>query len=169
MSDDQARTHPLPGVTDFEAPIDDRWLEDYRVGDVHEYGWASLSQKEIVDYARHYDPQWFHIDVGAAAAGAFGGIIASGWQTCGVMMRMYVDHYLSHCASMTSPGVDELRWAAPVRPDERLALRTTIVGNRVSSSKPDRGIVHTRTELFTEDRTVVLSMLAMNLLLGRPR
>jgi acyl dehydratase len=154
---------------DFAAPIDDRYLEDYVAGAVHEYGYATVTQAQILEFARAFDPQPIHTDPKFAVAGPFGGLIASGWHTAGIMMRMLVDHYLSHVASLASPGIDELRWPAPVRPGDSLRLRATVVEARRSRSKPDRGLVRTTAELITQNDEVVLQLTAMNLIRARNR
>ena len=100
---------------DFAVPIGDRYFEDYRPGAVYEYGYASVTEDEIIAFATRFDPQPIHVDAGFAATGPFGGLIASGWHTGGIMMRLFADHYLSQVASLASPGVDELRWATPDR------------------------------------------------------
>jgi acyl dehydratase len=125
-------------ATDFSAPVDDRWFEDYAPGLAFEYGSVTVSEDEIIAFARRFDPQPMHVDPEAAAAGRFGGLIASGWHTVAIATRIFVEHYLSHVASIASPGVDEIRWPAPVRPGDVLRLRTTIVEARRSRSKPDR-------------------------------
>jgi acyl dehydratase len=149
---------------DFRAPIDDRYFEDYRPAAVYEYGYLTVTEAEILEFARRFDPQPIHVDPEFAAAGPFGGLIASGWHTASMMMRLFADHYLSRVASLASPGIDELRWPAPVRPGDQLRLRTTIVEARTSRSKPDRGLVRTRGELINQDDRTVLSLVAMNLL-----
>lgn len=154
-------------AADFTAPIGDRYFEDYQPGAVYEYGYASVTGEEIISFATRFDPQPIHIDASFAAAGPFGGLIASGWHTGGIMMRLFADHYLSHVASLASPGVDELRWATPVRPGDALRLRATIVEARRSRSKPDRGLVRTRAELLNQDDGCALSLVAMNLLRSR--
>ncbi len=151
----------------FSSAIDDRYFEDYVTGSVHEFGSLRVEQDEVVAFAQKYDPQSFHTDPDKAKESIFGGIIASGWQTGGMMMRMYADHYLSHVASLASPGVDELRWPAPVRPGDELSLRVTVEATRRSKSKPDRGIVHSLIEVLNQNRDVVMSMKAMNMLLCR--
>lgn len=156
------------GERDFASPLDDRWFTDYVPGETYEYGWRSLSAAEIVEYAERYDPQRLHTDPEWARTGPYGGLIASGWQTAGLMMRLYCDHYLSAVASLGSPGVDELRWAAPLRPDEPVRLRTTVLEARPSRSKPDRGIVRTDVALLTEDDRRPLACTALNLVLLRP-
>jgi acyl dehydratase len=152
---------------DFAAPIDDRYLEDYVPGAVYEYGYVTVTEAEILDFARKFDPQPMHVDLEFAAHGPFGGLIASGWHTAGIMMRMFVDHYLSRVASLASPGLDELRWPAPVRPGDSLRLRTTVVENRRSRSKPDRGVVRTESELINQNDEIVLRVTAMNIIRAR--
>lgn len=103
----------MPAVSTFASPIGDRWFEDYVAGAVHEFGPILVDRSEIIDFAKKFDPQAMHVDPDAAARGLFGGLIASGWHTAGMMMRLVVDHYLSSVASVASPGIDELRWKAP--------------------------------------------------------
>ena len=153
----------------FAAPVDDRYFEDYVAGDIHEFGSIAVTGDEIVEFASRYDPQPFHTDRDAARNTEFGGLIASGWQTAGWMMRLVVEHFLSHVASLASPGVDELRWTKPVRPGDTLSVRATIVETRPSASKPDRGLVRTRFEVLNQRGEVVMSAKAMNLLKRRDR
>jgi acyl dehydratase len=148
----------------FATGIDDRYFEDYVPGLTAEYGTVTVDADEIVAFARRYDPQDLHTDPVRAAEGPFHGLIASGWQTAGLMMRLYVEHYLSSVASLASPGMDEVRWLAPVRPGDALSIRVTVRDARRSRSKPDRGLVHTFIEVKNQHGTVVMSMLAMNLL-----
>ncbi|MEV6842924.1 MaoC family dehydratase [Actinoplanes sp. NPDC051411] len=150
------------------APIDDRWFEDYKPGAVYEYGYATLTEDELLDFARKFDPQPMHIDPAYASSGPFGGLIASGWHTAGLMMRLLADNYLSKVASLASPGVDELRWPHPVRAGDVLRLRVEIVEARESRSKPDRGVIRTRAELLNQDDVVVMSLLAVNMVAKRP-
>jgi acyl dehydratase len=147
---------------------DERWFEDYVVGATAEHGSIRVDEEELVDFGRRFDPQPFHVDREAAAAGPYGSLIASGWHTCALMMRLLAREYLSPVSSLGSPGVDELRWIRPVRPGDELSLRTTVEEARVSRSKPDRGLVRTRVELADADGAVVLSLLAMNLVRTRP-
>ena len=148
---------------DFAVGVADRYFEDYAAGAVYEYGYAGVSEADIIGFAERFDPQPIHVDAGFAGTGPFSGLIASGWHTAGLAMRMIVDHYLSRVASLASPGVDELRWPAPVRPGDSLRLRTEIVETRRSRSKPDRGMVRTRAELLNQHDQIVLSLMAMNL------
>jgi acyl dehydratase len=155
------------GERDFAAPIDDRYFEDYEPGAVYEYGYATVTEAEILAFAGSFDPQPIHTDRAFAAAGPFGGVIASGWHTAGIMMRLLADHYLSRVASLASPGIDELRWPAPLRPDDSVRLRAEIVEARPSRSKPDRGLVRTRVQLINSADQDVLRMTAMNLIRRR--
>jgi acyl dehydratase len=142
----------------------DRYFEDYLPGTVQEFGSAAVEQSEIIEFAKRFDPQDFHIDPEAAARGPFGGLIASGWHTCALMMRMLVDNYLSKASSLGSPGIDELRWLRPVRPADTLRLRATVLGTKRSQSKPDRGVVWTLTEVLNQNGEVVMSVKAMTLI-----
>jgi len=148
--------------------MNERWFEDYVVGTMAEHGTVVVDEAELLDFGRRFDPQPFHVDAEAAARGPFGGLIASGWHTCALMMRLFAQEYLSEASSLGSPGVDELRWLRPVRPGDRLTLRTTVEEARLSRSKPDRGLVRTRVELRDDDGGGVLSLTAMNLILARP-
>jgi acyl dehydratase len=155
------------GERDFAAPIDDRYFEDYQPGAVYEYGYATVTEADILAFAGTFDPQPIHVDAGFAAAGPFGGLIASGWHTAGVMMRLLADHYLSRVASLASPGIDELRWPAPLRPGDSVRLRAEILEARPSRSKPDRGLVRTRVQLINFADQDVLRLTAMNLIRRR--
>jgi acyl dehydratase len=165
-TDPWSRTQSLR--EDFPTPSTDRWFGDYTVGDVREYGSIALSEQQIVEFARTYDPQLIHTDPEWAATGPFHGLIASGIQTIGVFMRLYADHYLTKCGSLASPGVDEVRWTRPVRPSDALRLRVETVETRLSRSKPDRGLVVSECELLNQDDEVVLTQRVMNLVAVRP-
>jgi acyl dehydratase len=156
------------GEADFAAPPDDRWFEDYAAGAVYEYGYLSVTEEEILEFAGRFDPQPIHVDRAYATGGPFGGIIGSGWHSGGLAMRLIADHYLSRVASLASPGVNELRWQVPLRPGDTLRLRTTIAETRVSRSKPDRGVVITGVELINQDDGRPISFRATNFLLRRP-
>jgi acyl dehydratase len=147
----------------FETRIDDRYLEDYEPGSVHIFGPITVSERDIIDFAERFDPQPIHLDREQAGDSVFGGIIASGWHTASLMMRLFVDHYLSHSASLSSPGVDELRWNKPVRPGDALRLRVTVTRVTPSRTKPDRGMLHSLIEMLNQSDEVVMTMKAMNL------
>ncbi|SEO57268.1 MaoC family dehydratase [Amycolatopsis saalfeldensis] len=155
-------------MTEFTTPIGDRWFEDYPLGAVYEFGEAVVTEEEILEFAGRFDPQSFHTDPVAAKSGPFGGLIASGWHTASLMMRMFADHYLSSVASLGSPGADELRWVRPVRPGDKLWMRATVTETRLSKSKPDRGLVRTKMEVFDADGELKLSTSAVNFLRVRP-
>ncbi|HEV3051841.1 MAG TPA: MaoC/PaaZ C-terminal domain-containing protein [Longimicrobium sp.] len=104
----------------------------------------------------------FHTDPEAAKRTEYGGLIASGWHTAALMMRMYSDHYLSHVATLVSPGVDEVRWLLPVRPGDVLSLRVTVLEARRSRSKPDRGLVRSAVEVLNQRREAVMTMTGLN-------
>lgn len=145
------------------VPVADRHFEDFVPGAVAEFGPIEIDEAEVIAFARQYDPQPIHTDTEAAAAGPFGGLIASGWHTASLVMRVLVANYLARGASLASPGIDELRWLQPVRPGDVLRVRATVVEARRSQSKPDRGLVRTRIEALNQDGRIVMSMTAMNL------
>ena len=151
----------------FTTPIEDRYFEDYAAGFVYEFGSIAVEEAEILEFARRYDPQVFHTDPEAAKKTIFGGLIASGWHTAGMMMRLFVDHYLSRAASLASPGIDELRWTRPVRPGDELSIRVTVLEANRSRSKPDRGILRSFVEVLNQNHEVVLTVKAVNFLLCR--
>ncbi|MEU6660024.1 MaoC family dehydratase [Streptomyces sp. NPDC046821] len=154
---------------DFNTPVGERYFEDYVPGVSYVYGSITVSEEDILRFAGEFDPQDIHVDPEAAERGPFKGLIASGWHTASVMMRLYADHFVSTVASLASPGVDELRWTRPVRPGDSLSIRTTVRSARPSRSKPDRGIIHTDIEVLNQDGETVLTMTAMNLMRCRPR
>lgn len=159
-------TRALGGI-DFAVPIEVRYFEDYQVGASYEYGYLTVTEAEILEFAERFDPQPIHLDPAYAATGPFGGLIASGWHSAGLLMRLFADHYLSRVASLASPGCDELRWAAPLRPGDQLRLRVTILETRPSRSKPDRGLVHTQAQLLNQNDQCPISLRAMNILRRR--
>ena len=117
------------------------YFDDFAVGQVLQAGSRTVSEAEIIAFAKQFDPQPFHVDHDAAAASIFGGVIASGWHTCSMMMRLVVDAFLSQSASMGSPGVEEIRWLKPVRAGDTISLKLTVLELRPSRSKQDRGVV----------------------------
>ncbi|MGX1757215.1 MaoC family dehydratase [Streptomyces lydicus] len=149
------------------TPIDQRYFEDYVPGSTYVFGTATVDEKQIVEFAKEYDPQFFHVDPVAAADGPFGGLIASGWQTAALMMRLFARHYLSSVASLGGPGADELRWLRPVRPGDVLTLRVTVVEAKASNSKPDRGLVRSLAELLDPVGEPVFKATVLNFLRRR--
>lgn len=157
------------GDSTFPTPREDRYFEDYLVGSVHEYGPIAVTEEEIIAFARRYDPQYFHTDPEAAKKSYYGGLIASGWHTAGLTMRLLVDHVISDVASMGSPGVKELRWVKPVRPGDQLSIRVTIRSARRSRSGPDRGVVGFYIEATNQKRETVMTMETVGLYLCREK
>jgi acyl dehydratase len=153
----------------FAVPRENRYFEDYVVGSLHEFGSIAVTEEEVIAFARRYDPQVFHIDPEAAKNTRFGGLIASGWLTAGLMMRLLVDNVVSSVASLGSPGVDELRWLKPVRPGDELAIRVTIREARRSRSKPDRGMLTHFVEVLNQNREVVMTMQSVGMCLCREK
>jgi acyl dehydratase len=153
----------------FTVSVDSRYFEDYLVGSVHQFGSIAVEEDEIIAFAKRFDPQVFHTDPESAKETIFGGLIASGWHTAGLMMRLFADHFLSKVASLGSPGVDELHWKKPVRPGDELSIRVTVLKKRRSRTKPDRGIVHSFIEVMNQNREVVMSMKAVNIFFCRQR
>ena len=146
----------------FDHPPEDRYFEDYVPGAVHEFGFISVDEQEVIEFGRRYVPLSYHIDKEVARKSIYGGLIASGWQTAALMMRIYTENYLSHVANLGSPGGDELRWNKPVFPGDQLSVRATVMEARRSESRPDRGIVRTFIEVVNQNREVVMSMKMVN-------
>jgi acyl dehydratase len=128
----------------------------------------TVSRDEIVAFAREFDPQPFHIDEAAAASSVFHGLLASGWHTAAILMRLMYDTFLHDAASLGSPGVDEIRWLKPVRPGDTLRARFTVVEAVPSRSKPDRGLVRSFTEMLNQHGEVVMTVRGMGMFARRP-
>ena len=143
------------------------YLEDHVPGDIYKFGSVKVDEKEIIDFARRYDPQIFHVDPNAAKKTSFGGLIASGWHTVALTMRLLVDHRLSRLANLGSPGVDEVRWLKPVRPGDRLSVRLTILDVRRSATKPNRGIIRSLVETFNQNGEIVMNWKGTNIVMSR--
>jgi len=151
----------------FSHPISDRYFEDYVEGDVHCFGTITVEADEIVAFAKRFDPQTFHTNPEAAKEGPFGGLIASGWHTAGLMTRLFMEHYLTEVASLGSPGGDELRWIKPVRPGDNLSVRVTVLKAVASKSKPDRGAVTSFIEVINQAGEVVMTFKVVNIIAKR--
>jgi acyl dehydratase len=143
------------------------YWEDFPVGLVREFGGMTLTKEEIVRFAKQYDPQPFHVDEEAARHTVFGGLVASGWQTCSVAMRMMCDAYLLESASAGSPGIESIRWTVPVRPGDTLRLRLTVLEARVLKSKPHIGLVRNKWEMFNQQNEQVMHMEGYGMFLRR--
>jgi len=142
-------------------PAAERHFEDYPAGAVFDIGTFTLSEGDIVAFADRYDPQAMHIDRDWAADGPFGGVIASGWHTVAALMRLIVENFLPQ-HGLASPGIDELRWLLPARPDEALRAQVTIIEARRSRSRPDRGLITSFVEVLNQAGDPVLTMRPMN-------
>jgi acyl dehydratase len=137
--------------------VPDLHFEDFEPGQLYELGSRTVTEAEIVGFAREWDPQPFHVDPDAAKESHFGGLIASGWQTGAMWMRMYVDSMLGS-AARGSPGIEELRWLAPVRPGDTLTGTLTVLETTPSERDPTRGTVRIRGEMTNGDGVVVMRM-----------
>lgn len=155
---DAATTRTSPG----------RYFEDYPVGAVFAGGPVLVTAADILDFARRYDPQPMHVDQAAAAAGPFGGLIASGWHTGSLMMQMLVAYFVPRPGNLASPGLDELRWVRPVRAGDRLSLRVTVESARLSRSQPGRGVVTSLVEMLNQNGEIVMTLKPISLMRCRP-
>jgi acyl dehydratase len=153
----------------FRTTQQERYLEDYVKGAVHEFGPISINEAQIVEFGKQFDPQVFHTDPDVAKQTVYGGLIASGWHTCSLFMRLFVEHYLPGPSSLGSPGVDELRWLKPVRPGDTLTLRVIVHKIKPSRSKPDRGMLFSFCTMLNQARDVVATMMVMNLIQYRDK
>lgn len=138
-------------------------FEDFLVGAVAIFGPRRITREEIIAFAKEFDPQPFHLDDEAARNTMLGGLCASGWHTCGIMMRIIADGYIVNSSSMGAPGIDELRWKKPVRPGDDLRVRRTILDKRVSNSRPEMGLIRVRFEVLNQADECVLLAHATNL------
>ena len=145
-----------------------RWFEDFTPGQVLELGRRTVTAEAIVAFAREFDPQPFHLDEEAAKRSIYGGLLASGWHTGAIMMRLLCDGLLHDTVSLGSPGIDEMRWLKPVRPGDTLAARMTVLEAIPSRSKPDRGVLRTLTEMRNQYGEVVMTVRGLSLLGRRP-
>ena len=134
------------------------YWEDFRVGERVLMGSVKVTKEDIVRFAVEYDPQLFHIDEKAGESSIFGWLIASGWHTCSLVMKMMCDSYLLDSASMGSPGMENIKWVKPVRPNDVLTGFRTTIETKSSRSKPDRGFVKTLFEVFNDSQELVMSM-----------
>lgn len=134
-----------------------RYWEDFQPGETLVLGTRTLTEDEMVEFARRWDPQPFHVDPEAAKESVFGGLVASGWHTGALWMRMYVDAVLG-AASRGSPGIEELRWLAPVRPGDTLTASLTVLETTPSERDRTRGTVRIRAEMTNQDGVTVMAM-----------
>jgi acyl dehydratase len=156
VSDDNRDAVSRGGLDD--AGRYDYWWEDFAVGSAWRYGPYSVTRDEVLDFARRYDPQPFHLDDAAAEASLFKKLSASGWHTCAMTMRMMCDGYLLRTASLGSPGLDNIKWHQPVYPGDVLHGAATVVEARPMNSKPHVGLIRLVYETRNQDDAVVLTM-----------
>ena len=141
-----------------------RYWDDYEVGQTFDLGSTSFTADEIVDFARQYDPQSFHVDAAAARQSMFGGLIASGWHVTAKLMRLFVDNYVDQRTALGSPGVDEVRWLKPVRPGDTLNASVECAGKVPSKSRPEMGLVTMRWEALSVQGEAKIDMTGINLI-----
>lgn len=134
------------------------YWEDFKPGESFPMGERVMDRDEMMAFARQFDPQPFHIDEEAAKRSMYGGLIASGWHTVALVMRMMCESYLNQSASLGSPGVDNVRWLKPVRPGDTIRARRTVLESRASQSRPEMGLVKTRWEVFNQDDELVMTI-----------
>lgn len=144
------------------------YFEDFTVGTVFELGSRTLSQEQIIAFAREYDPQSFHTDPEAAKSSIYGSLIASGWQTVAIFMSLLVSAVLKDSASLGSPGIEGIQWLKPVRPGDTLTARFYILEATPSKSRLDRGIVKSRGEMSNQNGETVMTILPANFFARRP-
>lgn len=146
-----------------------QYFEDIIVGARHRFGAREVTREEVIDFARRYDPQPFHLSDEAAAGTHFGRLSASGWHTCAMTMAMLVDNLSKNRqAGLGSPGVDELRWLKPVYPGDTLSVETEVLEKRVSASRPEMGIYKSRITVTNQDGVAVMTMVSNGLIATRP-
>lgn len=131
---------------------------EFHAGQVIELGPYPVDETEIVEFANAWDPQWFHTDTSAAADGPFQGLIASGWHSCCIAMRLVAEQVLAGSESYASPGLKNLKWLHPVRPNDQLSLRLTVIDARRSHKRPGLGVLDWHWQLRNQRDTAVLEL-----------
>jgi acyl dehydratase len=132
------------------------YFEDFQVGHTWELGSYTLTEESIIEFARQFDPQYFHTNPIKAKESVFGGLIASGWHTLGIYMKLIVENLINQTHSLGSPGMEEIRFLNPVRPGDTLSVRYTVLDSRVSATRPNMGIARFKGELFNQRGEQVL-------------
>lgn len=144
------------------------YFEDFHVGQIIELGSRTVSEDEIIAFGKAFDPQYFHTDPEAAKRSIWGGLVASGWHTTAMLMRLMVDGHLAKVASIASPGVEDVRWLKPVRPGDRIAGRLTVLEARPSRAGAPRGTFKQLAEVFNQNGELVMSLRALSIVGRRP-
>jgi acyl dehydratase len=142
--------------------------EDFRPGQTIDCGSRLITREEIIAFAAEYDPQPMHLDEQAGRETLLGGLVASGWHSCCILMRMLTDSFLCNAAFMGAPGVEEVKWLAPLRPGERIAARATVLESRASRSRPDMGFVKFRFELIAASGQSLMTLMVSPMFGRRP-
>lgn len=150
-----------------KSDVSRRYFEDLDPGTAETFGHYEVTEAEIVEFARQYDPQPFHVDQAAAEASIYGGLIASGWLTAAMTMRMLVDNVIDPETTMGSPGMEEIRWTVPVRPGDVLSVRQEVLDKRALESRPDRGLFRYRSETLNQDDETVMTMVGKGMIARR--
>jgi acyl dehydratase len=145
-----------------------QFWEDFPVGEVRDFGGLPVTREAVLEFARQFDPQPFHVDEDAARESLFGGLCASGWHTAAMAMRMMCDGYLLDSASLGSPGIDQLRWLRQVFPGDMLRVRMTVLAARPMASRPTVGLVQTRWEVRNQREETVMTMEGWGMFRRRP-
>jgi acyl dehydratase len=140
-----------------------RYWEDFQPGAVEIYGPRLVTREEIVAFAAEFDPQPMHLDEAAASATMLGGLGASGWHICCLMMRMIADGYVLDSSSMGAPGIEEARWLSPLRPGTQIRVRATVLETRASNSRPDMGLTKFRFEVIDPSETCLMTLITTQL------
>ncbi len=157
------------GMHAKSSPQATLYWEDFSIGETVEMGGHTFTEEEIVAFARQFDPQPFHIDPEAAKSSIYGGLIASGWHTCSIGMRLMCDSYVNRSISMGSPGVDNIRWLKPVRPGDTLVYSRTVLEARPSQSRPEAGLVRSRWQAVNQRGETVMTMEGWGMLARKSR
>lgn len=159
--------YPIGCSDRVPPPLDKIHFEDFKAGETVKFGPRLVTREEIIAFASQYDPQPMHLDEAAGQKSMLGGLGASGWHSCAIMMRMICDGFMLNSASMGAAGVEEVKWLRPVRPSDNLTLHRTILDKRSSRSRPDMGIVRIQYEMFNAHGECVMTMLAVALFARR--
>jgi acyl dehydratase len=151
----------------MKVPVPKYYFEDFSTDWTAEYGPRHVTREEIIGFAAQYDPQPMHLDEEAARRTMLGGLAASGWHSCCLMMKMIADGLLLDTASMGAPGIEEVKWLKPVRPGDNLTVRGSVLWTRASQSKPDRGFVNFRWEVANDRSETVMTLVCPQMILRR--
>ncbi len=158
----------LASRNDRELNMPKRYWEDFKTGEVAVYGPRLVTREEIVAFAAEFDPQPMHLDEAAASATLLGGLAASGWHMCSLLMRTIADGFILDSSSMGAPGIEELRWLKPLRPGTQIRVRVTVLDTRASKSRPEMGLTRFRYDMIDEADAVIMS-LTVPTMFGRRR